>query len=39
MQKVMEPQIAAFRPAVAAADPDGVFRNDYLDNLLSIKRA
>jgi hypothetical protein len=39
VQKVMEPQIAAFRPAVAAADPHGVFRNDYLDYLLSIKRA
>ncbi|BDA44303.1 probable D-arabinono-1,4-lactone oxidase at N-terminal half [Coccomyxa sp. Obi] len=38
VKAVMEPQIAAFRPAVAAADPAGVFRNQFLDNLLGIKR-
>ncbi len=38
VQKVMEPQIALFRPAVAAADPQGVFRHAYLDSLLGIPR-
>ncbi len=38
VKAIMEPQIAAFRPAVAAADPAGVFQNQFLDNLLGIKR-
>ncbi len=38
-QKVMGPQIAAFRPAVYEADPAGVFRQQYLDSLLGIERA
>lgn len=38
IKKVMEPQIAMFRPAVAEADPKGIFRHAYLDTLLSIPR-
>jgi hypothetical protein len=39
VQNVMEPQIAAFRPAVSEADPNGVFRHAYLDKLLGIPRS
>ena len=35
-QCVCADQIAAFRPAVAAADPRGVFRNDWLTALFGL---
>ena len=35
-QRVYADQIAAFRPAVAAADPKGVFRNAWLTQVLGL---
>ena len=35
-QRMCADQIAAFRPAVAAADPRGVFRNDWLTALFEL---
>ncbi len=36
-QRVYADQAAAFRPAVAAADPRGVFRQAWLDQVLGIR--
>ena len=35
-QRVYADQIAAFRPAVAAADPDGTFRNKWLAEMFGL---
>ena len=39
VQRTMEPYIATFRPVVAEADPAGLFRQKYLDNLFGIERS
>ena len=39
MQQVLAAQIEQFRPAVLEADPTGLFRLHYLDNLLGIERS
>ena len=35
-QRVYADQIKAFRPAVAAADPHGTFRNDWLAEMFGL---
>lgn len=35
-QRVYGDQIKAFRPAVAAADPHGTFRNDWLAEMFGL---